>query len=170
MLFSVLLLFHSLIFAEAQLDCPQLDKDYIMGNYTACSSGLEITQSMRCRYLKAICYMADSSYDKARYELSLISADVKSEKFDEFNGLALTSLTEVAFLQGDATRAKTLSLAVSDVLIKKLPFSYPYYINEVLLIKSSFDAKDIQDANKRIAILKNSKADTIFFSSLDPWQ
>ena len=170
MLFFVLLLFNSLIFADTQLDCPQMDKDYIIGNYTTCSSSLEGTQSMRCRYLKAICYMADSSYDKARYELSLISADVKSEKFDEFNGLALTSLAEVAFLQGDYKRAKTLSLAVNDVLTKKIPLSYPYYINEVLLAKSSFDARDIPEANKRLAIMKNSKADTLFFSSLDPWQ
>ena len=161
MLFSVILLFQSLMFADTQLDCPQLDKDYVIGNYAACSSSLEGTQSMRCRYLKAICYMADSSYDKARYELSLISADVKSEKFDEFNGLALTSLAEVAFLQGDSKRAKTLSIAINDVLIKKAPLSYSYYINEVLLTKSSL---------KRLAIMKNSKADTLFFSSLDPWQ
>ena len=161
MLFSVILLFQSLMFADTQLDCPQLDKDYVIGNYAACSSSLEGTQSMRCRYLKAICYMADSSYDKARYELSLISADVKSEKFDEFNGLALTSLAEVAFLQGDSKRARTLSLAINDVLIKKAPLSYSYYINEVLLTKSSL---------KRLAIMKNSKADTLFFSSLDPWQ
>ena len=170
MLFYVLLLSYSLNFANTQQDCPQMEKDYILGNYTTCSSSLEGAQSMRCRYIKAICFMADSSYDKARYELSLISADVRAEKFDELNGLALTSLAETAFLQGDYKRGKTLSLAVKDVLIKKAPLSYPYYINEVLLVKASFDARDVVDANKKISIMKSSKVDDIFFSSLDPWQ
>ncbi|MCX6113102.1 MAG: hypothetical protein NTY22_07490 [Proteobacteria bacterium] len=169
MLFAFLL-FSSLIFADTEQKCAELDKAYILGDYKDCSSGIDENLSIRCKYLKAICEMADYSYDKSRYELSLISADVKAEKFDEFNGLALTSLAEIAFLQGDYKRAKTLSFAVNDVLIKKLPLSYSYFISELLLIKSYIDSRNLSEANKKIKIMKISKVDDMLFSSLDPWQ
>jgi hypothetical protein len=165
-----LLMLSSLALATAENDCPQIDKDYILGNYKGCASALEGNSSMRCRYLKAVCEMADSSYDKSRYDLSLISADVKDGKFSDLNALALTSLAEIASLQGDYKRARTLSSAISDVLIKKLPASYPYSVSEVLLTKSYFDARDIREANKKLEAMKNSKVDSMLFSSLDPWQ
>jgi hypothetical protein len=165
-----LLLLSSLALANADTECPQTDKDYILGNYKECASNIEGGSSMRCRYLKAICEMADSAYDKSRYELSLLSADVKDGKFDEFNGLALTSLTEIAFLQGDHKRARTLSSAVNDLLVKKLPASYPCSVSEVLLTRSYFDARYLAEANKKLETMRNSKVDSMFFSSLDPWQ
>ncbi|MEI6080156.1 MAG: hypothetical protein WCQ53_05950 [bacterium] len=165
-----LLIFSNLSFANVSNDCDQVDKDYILGNYKACASSQEGSSSIRCRYLKAVCSMADSSYDSSRYELSLISADVKSGKFGEFNGLALTSLAEIAFLQGDYKRAKTLSSAVKDLLVKRLPSSYPYSISEVLTTKSYFEAKELAQANKGMDVLKRSHMDNIMFSSLDPWQ
>lgn len=164
------LLISHLLPVDEQRDCPQLDKDYILGNYASCSSNQEVTSSIRCKYIKAMCDIAEASYDRSRYELSLISADVVSGKFDEFNGLALTSLAEIAFLQGDYKRGKTLSTAVNEVLVKKIPMSYPYVISEVLLAKSYFDSKNITEANKKIDYMRASKIDNLIFSSLDPWQ
>ena len=165
-----LLLLSSLALANADDECSQTDNDYILGNYKECASSTEGNSSMRCRYLKAVCEMADSAYDKSRYELSLISADVKSGKFDEFNGLALTSLAEIAFLQGDHKRARTLSSAVNDLLVKKLPASYSCSVSEVLLTRSYFDARDLAEANRKLETMRSSKVDNMFFSSLDPWQ
>ncbi|MEI6093236.1 MAG: hypothetical protein WCQ47_06090 [bacterium] len=170
MLLLLFPLFLSSLFSIDDRECPQIDKDYIIGNYAPCSSSVEGNDSIRCKYIKAMCNIAESSYDKARYDLSLISADVADGKFDEFNGLALTSLAEIAFLQGDYKRGKTLASAVNEVLIKKLPSSYPYAISEVLLAKSYFDSKNIPEANKKIESMKVSKIDTILFSSLDPWK
>jgi ATP/maltotriose-dependent transcriptional regulator MalT len=115
--------------------------------------------------------IANASYDKARYELSIISSEVPSSSLapGEINALALISLAELAFLSGEYKKARTLSEAVNDLLSKKLPGSYPYSVSQVLTVKSYFDSRNISLASKKLELIRREKTDKILYSALDPW-
>ena len=150
--------------------CEDIQKSYISGDYTKCAKQYSEAKdlSQECRYLAALCDMGNYEYDKARYELSLLSVpDKKSEKLSGVNALALNSLTEVAYLKGEYSKARTLSGEINSVLSKKNPNSYEYAISEILLTKSYLDTKDSFSARKRISMLKLT-TDPLLYSCLEP--
>ncbi len=158
---------------EQTLDnCDTLDSAFIIGDYTLCENTKLIdTSSLRCRYLASLCMIANKSYDKARYELSLISAQIPktANAPGEYNALALTSLVELAFLQGDFSKARSLSSTVNTLLSQKLADSYPYSVNELLVLKSYLDLRALNNAKERIKIIKSKNKDQLLYSALDPW-
>jgi hypothetical protein len=156
-------------------DCVEIEQAFIIGDYKRCESInenlREASFSLRCRYLKSLCMIANESYDKARYELSIISSDIPKNSLipGEINALSLISLAEIAFLSGEYKKARTLSTAVNDLLIKKLPGSYPYSVSQVLTVKSYFDARELSTASKKLALIRGEKTDKVLYSALDPW-
>jgi len=154
----------------ASSTCEDIQKLYITGDYKKCSKQDAVvkTLSPECRYITALCDIGNYEYDDARYELSVLSVpDKKAEKISSINALALNSLTELAFLKGEYSKARMLSVEINSVLSKKLPGSYEYAISEILLTKSYFDAKDSFSARKRINMLR-SNTDPLFYSCLEP--
>jgi hypothetical protein len=93
--------------------------------------------------------------------------DNKSGKISNVNALALNSLTEVAYLKGDYSKARALSAEVNSMLSKKLPNGYEYAISEVLLTKSYIDVRDNSSAKKRISMLKLD-TDPLLYSAVAP--
>ena len=152
-------------------DCKEIDKAFIIGDYNRCENLKDNGLSLRCRYVKSLCMIANSSYDDARYELSMISADVPGHSLapGETNALALVSLAEIAFLSGEYKKARTLSEAVNELLSKKLPGSYPYSVSQVLTVKSYFDARNLSLASKKLEAIRRERTDKLLYSALDPW-
>jgi len=164
-----LLLLSSGLYASES--CEDIQKSYILGDYKKCvaiyNSATDL--SPQCRYISALCNMANNDYENARYELSILSVpDKKTNKLSNINALALNSLAEVAYLKGDYNKARSLSTEINSVLSKKLPDSYEYAISEVLLTKSYLDVKDSLSANKRINLLKQKKIDPLIYYSIAP--
>lgn len=150
--------------------CEDIQKSYISGEYKKCSKQYSQAKDLNeeCRYISALCDIGNYEYDNARYELSMLSVpDKGSNKMSNINALALNSLTELAYLKGEYSKARTLSSEINSVLSKKLPNSYEYAISEILLTKSYFDAKDSFSARKRINMLK-SNTDPLLYTSVEP--
>lgn len=153
-------------------DCADIDRDFIIGRYDSCKK-LEHpgTLSLRCRYLKTLCKIAERSYDDARYELSIISADMSaaSKAPSELNALALTSLAELAFLQGDYPRGRNLTRSVNTLLDGKLQDSYPHSVSELLMLKSYFDSREIDNARNILRRFSQRGMDTMLYNAMNPW-
>ena len=170
-------LFYILLFSNteglfAKSDCPQIEKSFIIGDYEKCENISSVSlNSIRCRYIRTLCMMANASYDKARYDLSLISADMPKDAQapGELNALALTSLAELAFLQGDYPRGRNLSESVNNLLTQKLSGSYPHSVSRVLVLKSQFDARNFSSIKQQLSLMR-SNMDLPFYRGLDPWK
>jgi hypothetical protein len=169
MIIKLILLFLSLSVYASPV-CEDLQTSYIMGDYQKCSKQY-VTQtglSPECSYISVLCDIGSYAYDDARYELSVLSVpDNKSGKMSTVNALALNSLTEIAYLKGDYSKARALSAEVNSVLSKKLPGGYEYAVSEVLLTKSYLDARDSLSARKRINMLKQD-TDPLLYCSVTP--
>ena len=165
MLFFLVSLFISL---HAQQECPKLDSYFILGNYTACSKYDIPDMSTRCKYLKAVCSMAISDNDTARYAFSLIGAQVdKTKGFSELNALSLSSMVEVQFMNGEYSKARLLAQEVNALLARKLPYSYPYFVSELLLAKSYINSFDTVSAQKRLILAKTAGMETMLSDSIE---
>lgn len=153
----------------ASSTCEDIQRSYILGDYKKCSKQYlsAVGLSPECRYIAALCDIGNYEYDNARYELSLLSVpDNKVDKIFSINALALNSLTEIAYLKGEYSKARMLSAEINSVLSKKLAGSYEYAVSEVLLIKSYFDARDSFSARKRLSVLKLN-TDPLLYNSLE---
>ncbi|MBN1114284.1 MAG: hypothetical protein JXA66_02995 [Oligoflexia bacterium] len=165
-LFVVLFLNVPVLTGEVLTACVQTEYAYIMGDYEACVKTAE-TQDIRCKYIKALCEIGSSDYDKARFLLSVITTDVKEKKMGLYNAAALNSLTELAFLTGSYKKAARLAPEVNSLLSRELPDSYPYLVSELLFIKSRYDSRDLLSAFRRIQMLKGVNTDGLLFDSLN---
>ena len=152
----------------AQEDCPKLDSYYIIGNYKACVSYKQELMSPRCRYVKALCSMANSDYDTAKFEFSVIGAELKKAGgMKELNGLSLLSMAEALFMSGEFAKARSLSSELNALLSKKMPYSYPYFVSEVLLSRSYLNSFDITSAQKRLALAKAAGMEDLLCASIE---
>lgn len=164
---GIIMLFSFSVHADTK--CPVTERQYILGNYKKCSTSKEGTGSTRCDYIRALCNMGNGNMDEAKYSFSMLSTvNTKQEKFSGINGLALASLVEMSYLNGEYKKARELSGELNSLLSKKLPDSYPYLISEVLLAKSYYDDKDSASAMKRINMLKNANVDPLLYCSINP--
>jgi len=153
---------------HAEQDCPKLDSYYIVGNYKACSTYSESNSSIRCSYIKALCLLAVSDYDSARYDLSLISAKVKKQSgLSDLNGLSLSSMVEAQFMSGDYSKARSLAQEVNTLLSKKMPYSYPYFVSELLLAKAYLSSFDPASAKKRLILAKTAGMEPLLCASIN---
>ena len=157
-MFLIAIIFLAALHAEQ--DCPKLDSYYVIGNYKACSSYAEPVTSTRCKYVKAICSLALSDYDTAMYQFSLLStSDVK--------GLSLSSMVETQFMSGDNIKARSFAQEVSSLLSKKMPYSYPYFVSELLLAKSYISAFDAGAAKKRLILAETAGMEPFLAESIE---
>ncbi len=165
---SLFLVFTFLFSLHAEQDCSKLDSYYLVGNYKACSNYSEINSSVRCSYVKALCSLAVSDYDTARYDFSLISAKVKKQNgLSDLNGLSLSSMVEVQFMSGDYSKARSLAQEVNTLLSKKIPYSYPYFVSELLLAKSYLNSFDAVSAKKRLILAKTAGMEPMLCASVN---
>lgn len=163
-----LLIFSFLTALFSQEDCTKLDSYYIVGNYKACAAYSQELMGPRCRYVKALCSLAMSDYDTAKFEFSVIGAELKKDKgMSELNGLALLSMSETLFMSGEYSKAKTLSSELNALLSKKAPYSYPYFVSELLLSRSYINSFDTTSALKRIALARTAGMEELLCPAIE---
>ncbi len=154
----------------ASSNCEDIQTSYIIGDYKQCSKqhAASTDLSLECRYISALCDIGTYSYDDARYELSILSVpDNKSGKISKMNALALNTLVEIAYLQGEYSKAGNLSGELNSMLSKQQPDGYEYAISEVLLTKSYLDTRDHVSAKKRLSMLKLD-TDPLIYCAIAP--
>jgi len=168
-MFFLSLFILSLSYIHADSDCPETEKQYILGSYKKCAMSKEGGSSTQCSYIKALCNIGNGNFDDAKYPLSLLSvSNLPNGELGDVNGLALASLVEIAYLAGDYKKARALSGELSSLISKKLPETYPYIVSEVLITKSYYDGKDSISAIKRISMLKLTSMEPLFYQSINP--
>ncbi|HOW16287.1 MAG TPA: hypothetical protein PK443_01100 [bacterium] len=164
-LLITILIFSSLY---SQDSCLKMEEYYILGNYKACVAHKQESLSQRCRYIKALCSMANEDNDTARYEFSLIGVELKNgEAMNEINGLALTSMVEAQFLKGEYSKARNLSQEMNALLSRKMPYSYPYFVSELLMTRSYFNSFDTLSAKKRLALAKTAGMEALLSETFE---
>lgn len=167
LIISLYIMFFSLIYAGDE-NCRDLEKNYLLGDYKKCALQTEYDGPIRCKYISALCALANGDYDRAKYGLSFIGPDVRSKNFGDINALALTSLVEVSFMQKDLGKAVNLSYEVNKMLSKDLPGSFPYLVSELLMIKTHFQSSEVKAAVKELGILKTAHIDEVFYEPFNP--
>jgi len=86
---------------------------------------------------------------------------------NEINGLALTSMVEAQFINGEYSRARNLSQEMNALLSRKMPYSYPYFVSELLMTRSYFNSFDTLSAKKRLALAKTAGMEALLSETFE---